>query len=84
MKILTLHIPSTGELRNLQRIVLHQNNLRGPVPPALGELGCIVNLAGNPLLHHGDDVPTNERYATALEISKELHILTVLIFYFCN
>lgn len=51
-----------GELRNLQRIVLHQNNLRGPVPPALGELGCIVNLAGNPLLHHGDDVPVNERY----------------------
>jgi hypothetical protein len=57
-------LPETlGNLRNLQRIVLHQNNLRGPVPPALGELGCIVNLAGNPLLHHGEDVPSGERKA---------------------
>jgi hypothetical protein len=33
------------------------------VPPTLGELGCIVNLAGNPLLHHGEDVPAGERKA---------------------
>ena len=54
---------SLGDLRNLQRIVLHQNNLRGPVPLSLGALGCIVNLAGNPLLHHGEDVPAEEKQA---------------------
>ena len=48
---------SLSSLKNLQRIVLHQNNLQGSVPDTLGDLGCIVNLAGNPLLKHGPDVP---------------------------
>ena len=50
-------------LRNLQRIVLHQNSLSGIVPTELGELGCIVNLAGNVNLEHGVDVPLVERNA---------------------
>ena len=54
---------SLGRLQNMQRIVLHQNNLRGRVPSALGRLGCIVNLAGNPLLWHGEEVPVEERLA---------------------
>ena len=29
----------------------------------LSELGCIVNLAGNAGLHHGEDVPVHERTA---------------------
>ena len=33
------------------------------MPPALGRLGCIVNLAGNPHLEHGPDVPAEERAA---------------------
>jgi hypothetical protein len=57
-------LPATlGNLRNLQRIVLHQNNLQGLVPPAFGQLGCIVNLAGNANLLHGPEVPTEERQA---------------------
>eukprot|EP01036_Dinobryon_divergens_P022469 gene22469-30726_t len=54
---------SLRNLRNLQRIVLHQNNLQGLVPPEFSELGCIVNLAGNPKLEHGPDVPAEERQA---------------------
>ena len=54
---------SLGNLRNLQRIVLHQNHLSGEVPKEIGQLGCIINLAGNPDLIHGDDVPTTERQA---------------------
>ena len=57
-------IPTTlGNLHHLQRIVLHQNKLSGAVPKALSRLGCIVNLAGNPLLQHGDDVPPVEKQA---------------------
>lgn len=57
-------IPKTlGDLHHLQRIVLHQNRLSGVVPKVLSRLGCIVNLAGNPLLIHGDDVPHIEKYA---------------------
>ena len=57
-------IPTTlGNLHHLQRIVLHQNKLSGVVPPVLSRLGCIVNLAGNPLLLHGDDVPYLEKQA---------------------
>jgi hypothetical protein len=51
------------QLEHLQRIVLHQNNLVGEVPASLGELGCIVNLAGNPRLEYGPDVPAVERQA---------------------
>lgn len=54
---------SLGKLSSLQRIVLHQNRLSGEVPPEFGSLGCIVNLAGNPGLQHGDDVPLGERNA---------------------
>ncbi len=54
---------SLGKLRHLQRIVLHQNKLVGVVPSSLWELGCIVNLAGNRGLVHGDDVPIVERRA---------------------
>ena len=57
-------IPKTlGDLHHLQRIVLHQNRLSGVVPRVLSHLGCIVNLAGNPLLIHGDDVPCLEKLA---------------------
>jgi hypothetical protein len=57
-------IPKTlGDLHHLQRIVLHQNKLCGVVPKVLARLGCIVNLAGNPLLIHGDDVPHEEKLA---------------------
>jgi Leucine-rich repeat (LRR) protein len=52
---------SLGSLRHLQRIVLHQNRLIGAVPDSLGKLGCIVNLAGNPGLQHGQDVPQPEK-----------------------
>jgi hypothetical protein len=44
-------------------IVLHQNKLTGEVPHSLGQLGCIVNLAGNNGLEHGVDVPAIERKA---------------------
>lgn len=54
---------SLGRLTNLQRIVLHQNKLSGPVPSSFWELGCIVNLAGNPALRHGPDVSAEERSA---------------------
>lgn len=66
---------SLGRLSNLQRIVLHQNKLSGrissrnqftplgPVPSSFWELGCIVNLAGNPALQHGPDVSAEERSA---------------------
>ena len=54
---------SLCQLKNLQRIVLHQNNLFGDIPPQLSELGCIVNLAGNPNLNLGPDVPFTERRA---------------------
>lgn len=76
---------SLGNLKNLQRIVLHQNKLTGrmiiidiiffvlyysilyfyigSVPPSYWELGCIVNLAGNPSLEHGPDVSKDERLA---------------------
>jgi len=54
---------SLGNLHHLQRIVLHQNRLSGVVPSILSHLGCIVNLAGNPLLIHGDDVPYLEKLA---------------------
>jgi hypothetical protein len=37
--------------------------LEGKVPESLGSLGCIVNLAGNPRLEHGKDVPEVERQA---------------------
>lgn len=57
-------LPKTlGGLRRLQRIVLHQNRLSGDVPQELNLLQCIVNLAGNPNLHHGPDVPEIERSA---------------------
>lgn len=36
---------------------------KGLVPPEFSELGCIVNLAGNPKLEHGPDVPAEERQA---------------------
>ena len=52
-----------GNLTSLQRIVLHQNRLVGEVPSPLWKLGCIVNLAGNPGLAHGADVPRIERQA---------------------
>lgn len=52
-----------GKLKHLQRIVLHQNNLIGKVPDSFDSLGCIVNLAGNPRLEHGSDVPPVERQA---------------------
>jgi hypothetical protein len=51
------------KLQHLQRIVLHQNNLIGKVPDALSDLGCIVNLAGNPRLEYGPDVSVQERNA---------------------
>jgi hypothetical protein len=54
---------SLGNLSNLQRIVLHQNRLTGAVPDSLGKLGCIVNLAGNPGLLHGQEVPEVEKQA---------------------
>lgn len=54
---------SLGGLTSLQRIVLHQNKLSGEVPSELGKLGCIVNLAGNPGLKHGAEVPAEEREA---------------------
>ena len=54
---------SLGILNNLQRIVLHQNRLSGPVPKEIGELGCIINLAGNPDLEHGAEVPSAEKRA---------------------
>jgi hypothetical protein len=54
---------SLGNLNHLQRIVLHQNKLSGAVPKVLARLGCIVNLAGNPLLVHGEDVPYIEKQA---------------------
>jgi len=54
---------SLGKLKKLQRIVLHQNCLTGIVPKELGKLGCIVNLAGNIGLEHGEDVPNDEREA---------------------
>ena len=54
---------SLGKLKNLQRIVLHQNQLTGYVPIELDQLGCIVNLAGNLELQHGNDVPHEERLA---------------------
>lgn len=61
---LTGELPqSLGNLKLLQRIVLHQNNLIGNVPNSLDSLGCIVNLAGNPRLKHGNDVPLVERQA---------------------
>lgn len=57
-------LPHTlGRLRHLQRIVLHQNKLTGVVPSTLWDLGCIVNLAGNRGLEHGEDVPLLERQA---------------------
>jgi hypothetical protein len=37
--------------------------IKGLVPPEFSELGCIVNLAGNPKLEHGPDVPAEERQA---------------------
>ena len=52
-----------GNLRSLQRIVLHQNKLSGAVPRELAGLSCVVNLAGNPRLVHGPDVPQTERKA---------------------
>jgi hypothetical protein len=61
-----LHGPlpkSLGNLKHLQRIVLHQNRLSGEVPADLAHLKCIVNLAGNPNLQHGPDVPEAERHA---------------------
>lgn len=54
---------SLTRLRNLQRIVLHQNCLTGHVPRGFARLGCIVNLAGNPHLEFGEDVPEVERAA---------------------
>lgn len=54
---------SLGNLTQLQRIVLHQNKLSGHVPSSFWELGCIVNLAGNPALQHGPDVSAEERAA---------------------
>jgi hypothetical protein len=33
------------------------------VPDSLGKLGCIVNLAGNPGLLHGQEVPEVEKQA---------------------
>ena len=42
------------------------------MPPALGELGCIVNLAGNPRLQFGPDVPALEREAL-LDLYKATH-----------
>jgi hypothetical protein len=63
-----------GKLKNLQRIVLHQNKLSGAVPLELGMLGCIVNLAGNPHLEHGPDVPDSERAAlNALYVATKGH-----------
>lgn len=57
-------LPKTlGHLTRLQRIVLHQNRLSGVVPAELSQLECIVNLAGNPNLMHGPDVPAAERQA---------------------
>lgn len=57
-------LPKTlGYLTHLQRIVLHQNRLSGDVPNELAQLQCIVNLAGNPKLKHGPDVPEVERQA---------------------
>lgn len=56
---------SLTRLRKLQRIVLHQNRLSGVVPRGFASLGCIVNLAGNPDLEFGDDVPLSERSALA-------------------
>ena len=38
-------------------------NIIGTVPPEIGLLGCIVNLAGNPQLVYGSDVPLSERIA---------------------
>lgn len=57
--------PTLAALPHLQRIVLHQNNLAGQVPALFASSGCIVNLAGNPLLEHGEDVPRGERQALA-------------------
>ena len=37
--------------------------MSGAVPIEFDTLGCIVNLAGNRKLLHGDDVPNNERLA---------------------
>jgi hypothetical protein len=57
-------LPRTlGYLKHLQRIVLHQNKLKGVVPTELSSLSCIVNLAGNAGLMHGPDVPSKERLA---------------------
>jgi hypothetical protein len=57
-------LPRTlANLKQLQRIVLHQNNLCGKIPDELGRLGCIVNVAGNPRLEYGTDVPSYEREA---------------------
>ena len=54
--LIFLQLPeSLGSLRSLQRIVLHQNRLTGRVPESLGQLGCIVNLAGNPGLQVQSD-----------------------------
>lgn len=55
--------PALGTLPHLQRIVLHQNKLTGSIPHELVQSGCIVNLAGNPGLELGPDVPSNERMA---------------------
>ena len=54
---------SLASLKTLQRIVLHQNCLQGRIPRELERTGCIVNVAGNPLLEMGTDVPHNERAA---------------------
>jgi hypothetical protein len=54
---------SLGYLQNLQRIVLHQNRLSGEVPAEFERLKCIINLAGNPRLLHGPDIPLSERKA---------------------
>ena len=35
---------SLGNLKNLQRIVLHQNRLSGHVPDTIWKLGCIVRV----------------------------------------
>jgi hypothetical protein len=39
------------------------NTILGNVPIELDNLGCIVNLAGNPGLSHGEDVTREERQA---------------------
>jgi hypothetical protein len=53
---------SVLNLKNLQRLILHENNLEGDIS-FLSELNCVVNVADNDAIIHTKDVPVYERDA---------------------